>query len=297
MTFGVKTNERPGTRAQVRYVRSSAYKAREVLDLIRGEHVDRRPRDPRVLRARHRPGHPQGASSRPSPTPRHNDGIAADELVRVGLLRRRGPHPQALAPPGPWPGHPHPQAHLPHHRHRGPHRRPIELAHRCAERSRSADQHRRPGRRGPPPACAPQPPGQGRAPRRGRRARSRARPRPRRRRPTDEAVTTTTVETDDAVEVDRRGRATDEADTDGRRGRRPPRRRRGRAPTTRPPRPTMRPTPPTAMPTERTADGSEGQPVRVPPRRHHRLEVALVRRSTPSTATTSSRTGRSATTS
>jgi large subunit ribosomal protein L22 len=31
-----KTNERPGTRAQVRYVRTSAYKAREVLDLVRG---------------------------------------------------------------------------------------------------------------------------------------------------------------------------------------------------------------------------------------------------------------------
>ncbi|MBI2705030.1 MAG: 50S ribosomal protein L22 [Actinobacteria bacterium] len=34
-----KTNERPGVRAQVRYVRCSAYKAREVLDLIRGKHV------------------------------------------------------------------------------------------------------------------------------------------------------------------------------------------------------------------------------------------------------------------
>src|SRR5687768_3015476 len=45
--FGVKTNEgarhgthepgeRPGTRAQVKYVRMSAYKARVVLDLIRG---------------------------------------------------------------------------------------------------------------------------------------------------------------------------------------------------------------------------------------------------------------------
>jgi large subunit ribosomal protein L22 len=37
MAFGLKTNERPGTRAQVRYVRMSAYKAREVLDLIRGK--------------------------------------------------------------------------------------------------------------------------------------------------------------------------------------------------------------------------------------------------------------------
>ena len=34
-----KTNERPGTRAVVRHVRMSAYKAREVLDLIRGKDV------------------------------------------------------------------------------------------------------------------------------------------------------------------------------------------------------------------------------------------------------------------
>lgn len=37
MAFGTKTNERPGTRAQVKHVRSSAYKAREILNLIRGE--------------------------------------------------------------------------------------------------------------------------------------------------------------------------------------------------------------------------------------------------------------------
>ncbi|MEO7429815.1 MAG: 50S ribosomal protein L22 [Acidimicrobiales bacterium] len=40
MAFGTKTNERPGTRAQVRHLRVSAYKAREVLDLVRGLHVD-----------------------------------------------------------------------------------------------------------------------------------------------------------------------------------------------------------------------------------------------------------------
>jgi large subunit ribosomal protein L22 len=39
MPFGTKTNERPGTRAEVRYVRMSAYKAREVLDLIRGKEL------------------------------------------------------------------------------------------------------------------------------------------------------------------------------------------------------------------------------------------------------------------
>lgn len=41
MAFGAKTNERPGVRAQVKYVRSSAYKAREILDLIRGLPVAR----------------------------------------------------------------------------------------------------------------------------------------------------------------------------------------------------------------------------------------------------------------
>ena len=36
---GLKTNERPGTRAQVRYLRMSPFKARVVLDLIRGKDV------------------------------------------------------------------------------------------------------------------------------------------------------------------------------------------------------------------------------------------------------------------
>jgi large subunit ribosomal protein L22 len=39
MPFGAKTNERPGTRAEVKYARMSAYKARVVLDLIRGKEV------------------------------------------------------------------------------------------------------------------------------------------------------------------------------------------------------------------------------------------------------------------
>lgn len=39
MAFGTKTNERPGTRATVKYLRTSAYKAREVIDEIRGKDV------------------------------------------------------------------------------------------------------------------------------------------------------------------------------------------------------------------------------------------------------------------
>ncbi|MGH9064607.1 MAG: 50S ribosomal protein L22, partial [Acidimicrobiales bacterium] len=38
---GTKTNERPGTRAVLRHCRMSAWKAREVLDLVRGEEVAR----------------------------------------------------------------------------------------------------------------------------------------------------------------------------------------------------------------------------------------------------------------
>jgi large subunit ribosomal protein L22 len=38
---GVKTNEREGTRAVLRHSRVSAYKVRQVLDLIRGQDVDR----------------------------------------------------------------------------------------------------------------------------------------------------------------------------------------------------------------------------------------------------------------
>ncbi len=38
---GVKTNEAPGTRAVLRHYRMSAYKARQVLDLIRGKDADR----------------------------------------------------------------------------------------------------------------------------------------------------------------------------------------------------------------------------------------------------------------
>ena len=49
--------------------RVSAYKAREVLDLIRGLPVDDADERPRVLRARRRHRDPQGPRRRPSPTP------------------------------------------------------------------------------------------------------------------------------------------------------------------------------------------------------------------------------------
>jgi large subunit ribosomal protein L22 len=76
---GVKTNERPGTRAVLRHSRMSAYKAREVLDLIRGkdlataveilEYSERGASDviEKLLRSC-------------AANAEHNDGMASDEL-------------------------------------------------------------------------------------------------------------------------------------------------------------------------------------------------------------------------
>ena len=66
---GAKTNERPGTRAVLRHYRMSASKARQVLDLIRGEDVDRAAE---ILNGTEREAAEVSARCwrRPSPTPR-----------------------------------------------------------------------------------------------------------------------------------------------------------------------------------------------------------------------------------
>lgn len=85
-----KTNERPGTRAQVRYARVSAYKARVVLDLIRNQPVaaaleilDGSERDVadtirKVL---------ESAVANAE----HNDGLDPDELAVVACYADEGP--------------------------------------------------------------------------------------------------------------------------------------------------------------------------------------------------------------
>ena len=90
MSFGVKTNERPGTRAQVRYVRLSAYKAREVLDLIRNQPVDRAleilqfsERDPAIVISKCLVSAIANAE--------HNDGLPADELYVSACYADEGP--------------------------------------------------------------------------------------------------------------------------------------------------------------------------------------------------------------
>ena len=76
---GVKTNEREGTRAQAKYIRISAYKVREVLDLIRGEHVQRAAE---ILRYTQRDAaHVVGkVLASAVANAENNDGLAADDL-------------------------------------------------------------------------------------------------------------------------------------------------------------------------------------------------------------------------
>lgn len=90
MAFGVKTNERPGTRAQVRHARFSAYKAREVLDLIRDEPVGRAleilqfsERDPAIVIGKCLASAVANAE--------HNDALPADELYVSSCYADEGP--------------------------------------------------------------------------------------------------------------------------------------------------------------------------------------------------------------
>jgi large subunit ribosomal protein L22 len=90
MAFGVKTNERPGVRAQVRYVRVSPYKAREVLNLIRGQHVGRAleileftERDVAKIILK--------ALESAIANAEHNNGIPADELYVSACYADEGP--------------------------------------------------------------------------------------------------------------------------------------------------------------------------------------------------------------
>ena len=90
MAFGTKTNERPGTRAELKFARFSAYKAREVLNLIRGLSID----DARdILEFTER-----GAAepvlkllNSAVANAEHNDGIAGDELYVSACFADEGP--------------------------------------------------------------------------------------------------------------------------------------------------------------------------------------------------------------
>ena len=87
---GVKTNERPGTRARASYVRSSAYKAREVLDLIRGRSCADA-LDILVFSERD-VARPIGKVLESAlANAEHNDGLDADELYVSACYADEGP--------------------------------------------------------------------------------------------------------------------------------------------------------------------------------------------------------------
>jgi large subunit ribosomal protein L22 len=87
---GAKTNERPGTRAQVRYLRMSATKARVVLDLIRDKHVAEAAQ---ILEFSERLAseHILKLLNSAIANAEHNDGLAAEELFVSACYADEGP--------------------------------------------------------------------------------------------------------------------------------------------------------------------------------------------------------------
>ena len=242
--------------------------------------VRQRRRGAAVHRPRRRQRRSARCSPRPSPTPQHNDEQDPEELFVKACFADEGPTLQRLPPPCPWPRRPHPQAHLPHHDRRRPSRR-----RRGSRSSRPA----RPS--APPPVAVAAPPPVAAPPRRRARVeRSRQR-----------AAAAQAAASADRGDHDRRGRrgrvdgtiVERRAEADRRaEARRAPSRAddRGRqveatpTPRTRSPRPAEAAetaaddAPPTRDDEETKLNGSEDQPVRLPPRRHHRLEEPLVLR-------------------
>ncbi len=87
---GAKTNERPGTRAQVRYLRMSASKVRIVLDLIRGKSVTEANQ---ILHFSERGSSKdiQKVLRSAVANAQHNDEQAADELFVAACYADEGP--------------------------------------------------------------------------------------------------------------------------------------------------------------------------------------------------------------
>ena len=143
------TPERIQVRAQAKWVRMSARKARLVLDHVRGRSV---PEARTILaftpRAAAREIDRVLASAVANAESAH--GLDGDELDRARGVRGRGPDPQALARPRARPREPDPQAHLPHHdrRHGEPEGRPAAPAEAGEAGGREGAAARGHGRRG-----------------------------------------------------------------------------------------------------------------------------------------------------
>ena len=140
-----KTNERPGTRAVLRHCSMSASKAR-ACSTSSGARTSSGPRDPRRRPSARPPRSSARSSPRPWPT-RRTTTAGRRGALRLGLLRRRGCHHEALPAPRPGPGHADPQAHLPHHRSwSAVSPRTASSSRRRRMRGRSANRSRRVGR-------------------------------------------------------------------------------------------------------------------------------------------------------
>jgi large subunit ribosomal protein L22 len=90
MSPSTAVDERPGTRAQVRYVRTSPYKVREVLNLIRGEHVLAADE---ILAFTHRGSAPvvRKALRSAVANAENNAGLSADDLFVAACYADEGP--------------------------------------------------------------------------------------------------------------------------------------------------------------------------------------------------------------
>ena len=226
----------------------SPYKVRQVLDLVRGLPVDDAER---MLQLCEKDAADDVLKLLDSAiaNAEHNHAAPGRRAVRRGRVGRRRPDPQVGPAARPRPLLPDPQAHVARHDRSSPASTPTS-----SRSAAGATRSTRSGRRG-----RAAPPRRARAPF-ARSASSRARPRPRsrsRRGPIDEPTTRPRVEEHRGgdVEVDD---AVDETSSRSRRSR----------PTTTP----------TTKPRRGASNGSKSQPVRVPARHHHRLEVALDRR-------------------
>ena len=87
---GTKTNERPGTRARATYLRTSAYKAREVLDLIRGKSCGEA-QDILAFSERDIARPIAKVLDSAVANAEHNDGLDADELYVSACYADEGP--------------------------------------------------------------------------------------------------------------------------------------------------------------------------------------------------------------
>ena len=87
---GTKTNERPGTRARASYVRTSAYKAREVLDLIRGRSCAEA-QDILAFSERDVAQPISKVLDSAVANAEHNDGLDADEMYVSACYADEGP--------------------------------------------------------------------------------------------------------------------------------------------------------------------------------------------------------------